>query len=794
MSRTFLAFAIILLNQITIFAQAPAFQWAHANGGAGQQIARKVKTDALGNAYTVGTFEGIVDFDPGPATYTLSSISSRDIYVTMLDGNGNLMWARSFGSSSSSNVLNMGRSIELDASGNVYITGEFQGVVDFDPGPLTSNLTSNGNDDIFILKLNSSGNFIWAKQIGGSSADEAYSIALDAGANIYVCGNFLSTVDFDPNVGIQNLTASGLHDSFILKLNSSGNYVWAKSFGSSLSDACNDVSIDGLGNVLCIGMFQNTVDFDPGPSTYTLQTNGGWDIFVSKLDASGNFIWARSIGGTGTDRGEGITSDASGNIYCVGTFINSVDFDPGPGNNILTATGTSRDVYLLKLDASGSFSFVNQIGSNLDENATDIFSSSTNLYISGSFQGTVDFDSGAASYTSVAAGTSYDGYVTKVDLSGNFLGLATITGTLNEVASGVTLDQAANLFVVGYFQGICDFDPNITTYTLSSISQEDAFVLKLSSCIIPIAPLNITPLPNQTICSSANTTLLATSNGTINWYATPTSTLSLGTGTAFTTPTLAVGSYTYYAETIGCASSLTRTAVSIIVNPNPTITVNSGSICSGNSFTILPSGANNFTIQGGSSIVSPTSTSNYTVIGASSTGCVSQNFATANVIVNSNPTITAVSSETNLICVGQSATLTANGALSYTFNPGGTGASIVVSPTVTTTYSVIGLDANGCQNTSAITQSVSACTGLNNFNSSNELEFHVYPNPTNGSFELLIYEDSELTITNVNGQLILNQTLSAGKNSINLINYANGIYIISTKSKSKCSNSKLIKQ
>ncbi len=722
MKKILFTFSISLLTQLTIVAQAPAFQWAKATGGVGQERARKVKTDALGNVFVVGTFEGIVDFDPGPSTYTLSSNGGQDIYVMKFDGSGNFLWAGAFGSAAS----DLGRSIELDVTGNVFITGAFQGTVDFDPGPSTSNLTSNGNNDIFILKLNSSGNFIWAKQIGGSSSDEAYSLALDAGNNIYVCGNFLSTVDFDPNAGIQNLTASGLlHDSFILKLNSSGNYLWAKSFGSNLSDVCNDVSVDGLGNVLSIGMFQNTVDFDPGPSTYTLQTNGVWDFFVSKLDASGNFVWARSIGGTGTDRGDGISTDAAGNVYCTGTFINTVDFDPGPGVNTLTATGSSNDVYLLKLDASGSFSFVNQIGSNLDENALDIFLDANNIYVSGAFQGTVDFDSGPASYTSVALGSSYDAYITKTDLAGNFLGLATITGTLNEIAIGVTLDQASNIFVVGYFQDICDFDPNIPTYTLSSTAQDDAFVLKLSSCFLPIAPLNATPSLNQIICSGNSATLIATSSSTINWYTTPTSTLSLATGTAFTTPILATGSYTYYAETISCAPSATRTAVSLMVNPTPSVN--------------------------------------------------------------------AVSSS-SLICNGQTAILTANGATSYSWNTAATTPTILISPSVTTTYTVTGTDSNGCSNLVSITQSVSACTGLDTLSSSILNSIHkIYPNPNSGKFIIETNEQSNLILTDIFGKIIINKFLSLGQNIIDIENYIHGIYFVKLKIDEKYINFKIIK-
>ncbi|MBL7911607.1 MAG: SBBP repeat-containing protein [Bacteroidia bacterium] len=722
MKKTLYLLITILLTQFTITAQAPAFQWATAIGGnAGQDVARKVKIDAIGNVYVVGTFNGIVDFDSGPATYTLASNGGQDVYVSKSDANGNFLWARSFGSTSTDH----GRSIDLDASGNVFITGAFQGTVDFDPGPSVSNLASNGNYDIFILKLNSTGNFVWAKQIGGSSADQAYSIILDATANIYVAGNFLSTVDFDPNAGVQNLTAIGiLHDSFILKLNSAGNYVWAKSFGGNQSDVCNDISIDGSGNVLSIGMFQSIVDFDPGAATYTLQSNGDWDFYISKLDAAGNFIWARSIGGSGLDRGDAIAADAVGNVYCVGTFINTVDFDPNLSVNTLTANGLSNDAYLLKLDASGSFVFVNQIGSTADENALDVFLDGSNaVYLSGSFQGTVDFDAGPPSYTLSATG--YDGYVLKTDQAGNFIGMATISGSLNESSSGVSLDQTGNIFVVGAFQGVTDFDPNVSTYTLSSQGAEDAYVLKLSSCFVPVAPSNITPISNQIVCAGSSTTLMATSSNTVNWFATATSTNIISTGNSFTTPTLSAGSYTYYAEANGCAPSISRTPVSVTVNPTPAVTVVSNS---------------------------------------------------------------------SLLCVGQTATLTASGATSYSWNTTATSSTIAISPTITTSYTLNGTDANGCSNLVSITQSVSACTGFDTLSSSILNSIHkIYPNPNSGKFIIETNEQSNLILTDIFGKIIINKVLSFGQNIIDIENYIHGIYFVKLKIDEKYINFKIIK-
>jgi hypothetical protein len=156
--------------------------------------------------------------------------------------------------------------------------------------------------------------------------------------------------------------------------------------------------------------------------------------------------------------------------------------------------------------------------------------------------------------------------------------------------------------------------------------------------------------------------------------------------------------------TVPICTNLTRTSVSVSVNPNPTVSVSSGTICSGSSFTLAPTGANSYTYQGGSSIVSPSANTNYTVIGSNSAGCLSTTYATATIAVNSLPSV-SINSSTSTICAGASASLTASGAISYSWNTAATATVLAVTPTTNVTYSVTGFDVNGCSNTanSAIT-------------------------------------------------------------------------------------------
>jgi hypothetical protein len=272
-----------------------------------------------------------------------------------------MSWAKQLGGTS----VDYGLSNAVDASGNVYTTGNFNGTADFDPGAGTYNLTpaSAVNDDIFISKLDASGNFVWAKRLGGTSIDNVASISVDASGYVYTTGNFKGTVDFDPGAGTYNLSSAsaGNDDIFISKLDTSGNFVWAKQLGGTSSDVGQSITVDpaGSGDVYTTGSFYGTADFDPGAGTYNLTSTGGSDIFISKLDATGNFVWAKQMGGNGTATGTSIAIDpaGSGDIYTTGVFDGTADFDPGAGTYSLTYAG-GFDIFISKLDASGNFVWV----------------------------------------------------------------------------------------------------------------------------------------------------------------------------------------------------------------------------------------------------------------------------------------------------------------------------------------------------------------------------------------------------------------------------------------------------
>jgi hypothetical protein len=391
-------------------------------------------------------------------------------------------WAKSWGASFTESATG----VATDAAGNIYLTGPFTQTVDFDPGPGT--FTMSGSGDVFITKLDPSGNLVWAKKVGGPAFDYCNDIAVDAAGNSYITGYFNGTADFNPGTATNNLVTTGSNDVFICKLDVNGNYVWAKSFTGSGSDGGNAIAVDNLGNVYTTGFFAFTPDFDPGAGSYPLSSTGGPDVFVSKLDANGNFVWARSFGssasGIGTDFGNSIAVDVSGNVYTTGTYKGTADFDPGAGTYTLaTGSNFNEDAFVSKLDASGNFVWaVSYTGPNSDAGRGIHCDASGNVYTVGNFSGFVDFDPAVTTYTMFGDGMS-DGYVTKLSSAGNFMWTKKVGGTGSDGVEEVFADATGNINLTGFFEGTVDFDPNAAVFNLvtPSSSNKDPFVSVLDA-------------------------------------------------------------------------------------------------------------------------------------------------------------------------------------------------------------------------------------------------------------------------------------------------------------------------
>ena len=470
-----LFFSIFLFTTV---ANAQYFDWAKSIGGITQDNVEDLTVDNFGNLYITGSFSGTVDFDPGLGVYNLTSNGLEDIFVLKLDKSGQFVRAKSFGG----NGDDAGNSIAIDSSGNIYITGYFENTIDFDPGSGVFLLTAYGIKDIFIQKLDSNSNLLWATSMGGSLVygDEGKSITTDLSGNIYTTGYFAGNSDFDPGNGAFNLYSNyNSVDIFIQKLDANGNFVWAKSIVGLGTNIAYSIITDVNGYIYTTGEFSNTVDFDPGSGVYNLSSHGSSDIFIQKLDPSGNFVWAKSMGGISSDLGESITTDASGNVYTTGYFYDIVDFDPGVGIYNLTSNGL-EDIFVIKLDSNGDFIWAKSMGGT----SSDIGSSITkdvsgNVYTTGSFKNTVDFDPGIG-VNNLSSIWATDAFISKLDSNGDFVWAESMGGGAEDEGVSIKVDNYGNIYSVGTFDGGVNFNP-FGSYILQSNGFKDIFISKLLS-------------------------------------------------------------------------------------------------------------------------------------------------------------------------------------------------------------------------------------------------------------------------------------------------------------------------
>lgn len=477
-----LVLLLIILTADVIAQEAAFFAWAKNMGGSDGDSGGDIAVDADGNVYTTGYFRNTADFDPGAGTLNLTSAGILDIFITKFDPDGNLLWAVRLGSTD----FDRGFGIAVDANGNVYSTGYFAGTVDFDPGPGTLNLSSS-DSGIYILKLDTDGNFVWAKSVSASGGNYGRAIAVDNAENVYVTGEFRFTVDFDPGPGVSNLVQTGSgSDVFILKLDAGGDFEWAKSHGGSSEDVGRSIKSDAAGNVYTSGGFYSTVDFDPGAGTFNLTSNGISDVFISKLDVNGDFVWAKQIGSTGIDMGQSLALDVSGNVYATGQFYVTVDFDPGPGTFNLTSQQV--DAFILKLNTAGDFAWAKSIGgTGSGENYAIDVDTDGNVYTGGRFNGSVDFDPGAGTHIIDVPNADC---IIKLDTDGDFVWAETYAGTSIQLGMAIAVHGNDNVHVTGQFFK-ADFDPSACQYELTSTAT-DIYVLKLTQG---------TPIPEPTITS-----------------------------------------------------------------------------------------------------------------------------------------------------------------------------------------------------------------------------------------------------------------------------------------------------
>jgi uncharacterized delta-60 repeat protein len=701
----------------------------------------------------------------GGSTYTPGS--DYDIYVVKLDGLGNLQWTKIIGG------------LGIDACNSVQQTSDGVYIL----GGHTASFGPN-KADFYIVKLNASGTLIWTKTIGGTSWDYGHSIQQTSDGG-YVIGGY--TLSF----GVVN------YDVYVVKLDSLGNLQWTKTIGGNGDDRGYSVQQTSDGGYVLTGY---TASFGAGNN----------DVYVIKLNSFGNLQWTKTIGGANADQGNSIhqTTDTG---YVITGYTTSF----GAGNN---------DVYLIKLDASGNLQWTKTIGGANADQGNSIKQISDGSYIIG------------GSTTSFGAGTS-DVYFIKLDTSGNTccttgnggtissggnVSSGGVSGSGGNVSTGGTAKSGGvlnvNCFIPSLITGVqvqsirCYGDSNAIamvtasggtppyTYTWTPTGINSATATGLAAGIYTIVvadagstvssatinitqppPVSLTPVATPSaICLGNASTISANASGGTSPY---TYTWQPG-NLSGATQTVYPNSQTIYTITVEDVNNCVGTGVTTVtVNPLPTITAGTSNsiICVGQTATISASGANTYTwspVGSGSNIVvTPSVNTVYTVSGTDANGCV--NSSTKSVTVNPLPVVTANTSAT-IICgppYQGSATITASGASTYTWNTSATTTAIAVSPSITTVYTVTGTDANGCLNSTSFTQSVSACTGIS-ATLNDRTEFEVFPNPTSGIINVHAKAGLQIHVYNIVGELILSTELKTSTTELDLSNHANGVYFI----------------
>lgn len=489
-----------------------AFIWAKqisgCNGG-------DMHVDQTGNVFLTGFFNGFADLDPGPGSFVVNSYGGGYyLFANKLDSSGNFLWGTSIGAWGASCL---GLNICSDAFSNIYLSGiyshpsSFPNYVDFDPGPGNYLLSTNGHNDVFMLKLNSVGSFLWAKSFGGAFYDGVGPMQVRPNGEIILAGGFEAGCDLDPGPSSYFVSSVGQSNPFVSRFDSLGNFIWGRAFGDAVPAS---LMFDVSDNVYISGYFSGTSDFDPGPGSYTVNSNGGVDTYVLKLSPAGNFNWVRTIGGSGHEHNAYSRLDSEGNVYTTGSFSGSVDFDPGPGTNYQISSGW-YDTYLLKLDSMGNFIHVKtlpgQDSSCASFPSTFELNPADEVFLTGILLKTVDFDPGYLNHN-LSSNGAYDVFLLKLGACNFSLG----RDSLIEVCKGesITLSthkEAIYLWNPGSVNSnSLSFiaDTTITYTLLGHLSPECSdtlnFVVQVNSCLglantnfISGEPLKVFPNPSK---------------------------------------------------------------------------------------------------------------------------------------------------------------------------------------------------------------------------------------------------------------------------------------------------------
>lgn len=407
------------------YSSAGDFIWVITLGDSyGQASGESINFDNDGNIVWTGWILGTVDFDPGPGTAEVSGFTSSatSIFLAKYSPDGDYMMALSVGGYYSS----VGKQIIIDDDNNILLLGSFQETVDFDPSGAEYELISdNFYGDMFFAKYSPTGNFIFAKmiasEVSADNFDHGEYAAEDSEGNIFICGMYDGTCDFDPDAGVTELT-SDHNVVFFAKYDADMNFLWVKSTGASGTETeaeTHALYLDEDENIYLAGWFKGDLNMNPDNGDFILEHSAdeAHDIFFAKYSNAGDLVWAKTIGGDGYDYARKIIAK-NNKVYISGEFYSEMDFDPGSGTaKLKNENEADEEMYIAVYDANGNYLHASGIDGTIFSAAYAAnlhIDESGNFYLAGYFSESADFDCTATDYSLTSNG-DYDIFLAKYD-------------------------------------------------------------------------------------------------------------------------------------------------------------------------------------------------------------------------------------------------------------------------------------------------------------------------------------------------------------------------------------------
>lgn len=390
-------------------------QFLVTGGGLNQDEALDIASDAAGNSYVTGYFGSTLNFESG---VTLGSSGLSDVFLLKADNTGQVLWAVKGGGTSDERA----NAVCVDGTGNIYITGYFQGTTNFSGTPITS----SGAQDIFVAKYNNAGVLQWVRRAGGTGADLGTGIAVDNAGNVIVTGEFRNTADF----GAVNLTAAAT-DAFVCKYDASGTVLWAKKGDGPDNSRGMDVAVDATGNIYAMGQFSNDITWD------VLQTNNIFNaIYLVKFNGAGSEQWFRKIGGATNNIGYSVDVDAGNNVYITGDFTGNLVFFPNTGSP-LTNPYPNR-IFVAKYNSAGNLEWSRADGSDSELSSRRVtIGPNGEVYLGGWFRCVLSEYSDAYGEGTFNSVGFKDGFIARYDAGGNWVWARNFGGRQDDYVTGV---------------------------------------------------------------------------------------------------------------------------------------------------------------------------------------------------------------------------------------------------------------------------------------------------------------------------------------------------------------------